>query len=354
MSDKEKRNPSIVDVAHKAGVSAGTVSRVINRNPKISAATVKRVVSAMSDLGYEPPHPTRRRGKSSRAQQGIHCSRVAVVPLDNGTGLHREEHITKTWSGIQKCLDREDLSMVVASVSNLSRLPAILDPKQTDGVILEGAANPEELRRAFGEMAAVYIFDCPPNLQEAPFFDQVLPDNEAIGRLAVEHLREKDRKRLAAIQPDASHPGFVQRVASFAEAAGESCLTIAQADASSTPFSLANPEEQRRQIETLVTRMLKMEERPDALFLPSDHVTCLVQVQLMRNGIVPGKDISIVSCNNEESLLSALYPRPATIDIRPELIGDRAVQQLLIRMANRDKPPGERVIVPPKLLEGDM
>jgi len=96
MADKEKRNPSIVDVAQKAGVSAGTVSRVINSNPKISAATVKRVVSAMDDLGYQPPHPTRRRGKSSRAQQGIHNNQIAVVPLNTGPRLNRSPLITKT------------------------------------------------------------------------------------------------------------------------------------------------------------------------------------------------------------------------------------------------------------------
>lgn len=357
MADKEKRNPSIVDVAEKAGVSAGTVSRVINSNPKISAATVKRVVSAMSDLGYEPPHPTRRRGKSSRAQQGIHNSQVAVVPLDIGPRLNRSPLITKTWGGIKKALEREDLSMVISAVDNLGRLPAILDPKQTDGVIIEGLAPPDQLREAFSNIPAIYIFTCPPEMQNDTWFDQVLPDNEAIGNMAVDYLASKDRKQIAFLNPAPDDPACVARGRGFlqaARAAGVDAQIFESEVVPDRPFATAESSVQRERVEALVDRLLATNPQPRGLFIPSDFTTCLTQVQLMRKGVVPGKDITIVSCNNEEVILSGLYPRPATIDVRPELVGDRAVDQLLWRIANRTKPAGARVTVPPKLVEGDL
>ena len=44
----------IVDVARRAGVSVGSVSRVINDHPTVSAATRERVETAVRELGYVP------------------------------------------------------------------------------------------------------------------------------------------------------------------------------------------------------------------------------------------------------------------------------------------------------------
>ena len=45
---------TIDDVAARAGVGVGTVSRVLNDSPKVSAATRERVLTAMTDLDYRP------------------------------------------------------------------------------------------------------------------------------------------------------------------------------------------------------------------------------------------------------------------------------------------------------------
>lgn len=47
-----RRNPSSWDIARAAGVSQSTVSRVINKNPRISPATRAKVEAAMASLGY--------------------------------------------------------------------------------------------------------------------------------------------------------------------------------------------------------------------------------------------------------------------------------------------------------------
>jgi LacI family transcriptional regulator len=45
---------TIKDVAHAAGVSLATVSRVVNNGPKVGDATRKRVKQIMQELGYRP------------------------------------------------------------------------------------------------------------------------------------------------------------------------------------------------------------------------------------------------------------------------------------------------------------
>ncbi|MBT2568804.1 LacI family DNA-binding transcriptional regulator [Arthrobacter sp. ISL-85] len=47
-----RRKPTINDVAQIAGVSFGTVSRVLNNAPDVSAATRQRVLQVIQDIGY--------------------------------------------------------------------------------------------------------------------------------------------------------------------------------------------------------------------------------------------------------------------------------------------------------------
>jgi DNA-binding LacI/PurR family transcriptional regulator len=55
---------------------------------------------------------------------------------------------------------------------------------------------------------------------------------------------------------------------------------------------------------------------------------------LRRLGIKIGTDIQVVSCNNERSILAGLDPMPASIDLRPEEIGRKAVEQLRWRLVH--------------------
>ena len=55
------KNPTISDVAARAGVSKSTVSAVLNNKPSIKESTRRAVLLAMSDLNYRPS-PSARRG----------------------------------------------------------------------------------------------------------------------------------------------------------------------------------------------------------------------------------------------------------------------------------------------------
>ena len=59
--------PRLVDVAKRAGVSVGTVSRVINGVPEVTPELRTRVEAAIDELGYRPNSLARsfRRQRSS-------------------------------------------------------------------------------------------------------------------------------------------------------------------------------------------------------------------------------------------------------------------------------------------------
>lgn len=68
---------TIKDVAREAGVSVATVSRVINKSPKASQASIDTVTSAMHKLGYRPNAAARALVNQSTNTIGVLVSDVS-------------------------------------------------------------------------------------------------------------------------------------------------------------------------------------------------------------------------------------------------------------------------------------
>jgi DNA-binding LacI/PurR family transcriptional regulator len=89
----------------------------------------------------------------------------------------------------------------------------------------------------------------------------------------------------------------------------------------------------------VVAKILSAPPRPTGLFILNDQSTSTLVPILYRHGTRLDREITIISCDNEESRLAALQPRPATIDIRSEEVGYRAMVRLVSRMRNPEETP---------------
>lgn len=70
-----KRPPSMADVAAIAGVSAQTVSRVVNGSTQVGAETAERVLKAMKMIGYRP-------NSAARALATGHNKMIGIITFD--------------------------------------------------------------------------------------------------------------------------------------------------------------------------------------------------------------------------------------------------------------------------------
>ncbi len=85
---------TIKDVAREAGVSVATVSRVLNKSPKASQASIDAVTSAMHKLGYRPNaaaralvnQSTNTIGRSGPQFSDMTLSGRSVLIVPNNTG----------------------------------------------------------------------------------------------------------------------------------------------------------------------------------------------------------------------------------------------------------------------------
>ncbi len=186
--------------------------------------------------------------------------------------------------------------------------------------------------------------------------DHVLAGNEAVGQLAAEYLHRKGARNLVFFNPDPSFAVYRLRGAAFrlkAEELGVQAITVSNKKEGLISVWGINKDELSASLEKMIDEFMSMRPESVGIFVPDDSVTSLLYPILYEKGIKPVTDVPIISCCNEQAYLSALKPKPATIDLGHKLMGHRAVEQLFWRIRNHqleDNRPFQ-VTISPVLVE---
>jgi LacI family transcriptional regulator len=223
-----------------------------------------------------------------------------------------------------------------------SSLPQAVRSGNIDGILgygqLPANVDVENLRK----VPAVWMMSrTDPGLD--PWGDRVKPDHTAIGELAATHLLSHGHKHLAYCNPEMGYPLYQHRLTSFR-------ATVEAAGITPAIYSSSGTDDINLESERLVEQFLAASPRPTGLFVPVDRVTLFIYRHLERNGIAPGRDVDIVSCDNERELLSLMRPPPVSIDLNREMIARLAVERLLWRMKNGVTSPSVVTTVSPTLM----
>jgi DNA-binding LacI/PurR family transcriptional regulator len=122
---------SIKDVARRSGVSYKTVSRVVNAEPNVSAATRQRVEAAIAELGYRPDH-----GARSLRHGRTRALRLLIVRRFER--FLTEPFLDEVVSGIVDRAARDGYALMldVAGPDDASSHPAGSSERRVDGTIL--------------------------------------------------------------------------------------------------------------------------------------------------------------------------------------------------------------------------
>jgi LacI family transcriptional regulator len=337
---------SITDVASLAGVSTATVSRVINRSPSVKPEMVRAVQEAMKRLGYNPP--LRRRGPKPAARRGIRTGNVALLAMGNDSlNLYRLPVFPKLVHGIETALAEQGLNLVLASIKEDGVLPPALLGNQLDGVLLLNRLRtvPAELRQRLANLPAVWVMR--EHADDEGRFDHVFYNNANVSRIAAKYLLDRGHTRAAFLNGAPSHTAFGQRQRDFSTVMAGSDATVQEfvvaPAAGAPPVSTVS-------WEAAAVQFARSADRPTGLFIPSDTYVAAVYRALEAEGVRPGRDVEVISCDNEEPFLAHVSPRPATIDLNLEQVARKGVQQLLWRLRNADEENRVTVLIEPTLV----
>lgn len=343
---------TVKDVAKAAEVSIGTVSRVLSGEPNVTAETARRVMDAVNQLGYSR---LRKRKHDADGMQLVRKN-IAMLLLGMDRSLATLPSVACGIHGSESALSKAGANVLLSDVPTVDSVPASIVQQNLHGVLAKAAlqgkliksADPALLER-LRAIPTVWFLGRP---QGADWGDVVESNDNEVGKLAAEYLLRRGHRRLAIVDPKPDHVTLGQRCASFSWHAAEGGAKVEKVLGDSKDWTLPlQPVDDVEMVDKLVGRLLKLRSKPTAIFCPADGIAAMVYRSFARRGLQIGREMSLISCNNELPLLSGLFPEVTTIDICAEQIGRQAVDQLIWRLGHAESPTVS-VSVKPRLVEG--
>jgi len=322
---------SVKDVAALAGVSVGTVSNVMNRPEKVSAAVASRVQSAIAELGFV-------RNDAARQLRAGRSSSIGLVVLDV-----RNPFFTDLARGAEDRAAADGFSVILGNSDEKADREAtyldLFEVQRMHGVLISpfGDITPR-LRQLRDRGIPAILVD---RTSVDTSFSSVSVDDVAGGALAVGHLLAKGRRRIAFI----GGPLEIQQVTD--RLAGARIAVAAYPDASLEviPIDGLTVIAGRSAGTGLVGRAPV--DRPDAVFAANDLVAMGVLQALMMQGAdvrVP-EQIALIGYDDIDFASAAVVPL-SSIRQPSALIGRTAVEILLEEAADSTLAPRQVVFQP--------
>ncbi|HEU0165344.1 MAG TPA: LacI family DNA-binding transcriptional regulator [Thermomicrobiales bacterium] len=322
----------IRDVAERAGVSVGTVSNVLNGNRAVASSTVGRVRAAIDELGYV-------RNDVARQLRAGRSTTVGFVALDA-----RNPFFADIARGAEDEASKRDLVVVVGnSDQRLDQEARYLDAfaeQRVRGILISplGDVSSRIEQLHVRGIPAVLVDRFSPDHRVS----SVSVDDVAGGRMAVAHLLESGRRRIAFV----GGPEEIRQVADRLKGA-RSVVNAAGADLEVIPAEGLTVLHGRAAGEELAGR--RPSDRPDGIFAANDLVALgLLQSLVMRGGIRVPEDLSLIGFDDIDFAASAVVP--LTSIRQPSLLMGRTALQILEAEASPGVASPQQLVFDPELV----
>ncbi|WP_200807914.1 LacI family DNA-binding transcriptional regulator [Demequina sp. NBRC 110056] len=307
MASPDRAAPTIVDVAHAAGVSKSLVSLAIRGDAGVSEATRERILAVAAALGY----------RSNTLARGLARGRtqvIGVVVSDLRNPYHAD-----VVTGIETAAQASGFGTIIghgqASPEILAqRLDQMLD-LGVDGVIVASAMLPPEALDVVAERRPLVMVGRP---FEQPRQVSVVRNHDERGAaLAVEHLLSLGHERIV-------HLASSQRAAAQARrAAYGEAVTKAGLQATTLAVGEGGVAE--------LVASLEGPAAPTACFAGNDRAAVALLHDALDAGIGVPDRLSIVGYDNAE-VGRQVRPALTTVEQPREAMGREATRLLLDRI----------------------
>jgi LacI family transcriptional regulator len=353
---------TIHDVAKHARVSAGTASRALRSHPQVSEACIARVRAAADKLGYAP-----LRDRSGRSRpEPLAGKQIAIAMIGIDRTLASLPVVAEAIHGAEEALAEAGAHAILVNVPHPAEPPKSLRRVRFDGIIAKAALQGDvmrdvvpRIRATFRETPLVWLLGRP----AGGFGDAVDPDDQRVGEIAAEAVLDKGHRHVAIVNPKSDHALFAVRCRAFRQVIERDGGTVEEFLPRSlhiTTFPL-QPVMDVAQVQPLVDEATEglrrgsgsgSRQSPTAIFCPADSIAALVYRALAVRGLLAGRDVSVISCNHERSLVAGLWPSLATVEIYPQRIGRMAVEQLTRRITGEFAGAAVQIGVEPTFIPG--
>lgn len=309
---------SIYDLASGLGVSASTVSRVLNGRVGIGAATRKKVLESARAAGFRP--------RASARQLTL------AVVIDRNQFVTYGGFVSSLISHVVRLLAQHDVAVELVTERNFNRLRDRL----VDGILAMtwDDSSIAELKR-FPDVPVVTI-----NRMDVDAFSAVATDHRKQGEIAANYFAGRGHRRVAMICEERENWGSLQRIDGFVGAMRDLGLEVPNDCVISTDHQPMYG----------VLRRLIAICSPTAIYIAGEDMTLEVTHILGEVlGLSIPKDVSVIGM--ESPKISQFLSPPMTTIAQPlEELARESLKVLLNRIDAVDQTP-ERVMLDSRLIE---
>ena len=323
---RSRQHPTLLMIAEETGVSASTVSRVLNAKSDdaarrwASAATIRRVRETAAEHAYTPnPQAVGLRTRRSNFI-GMVVPRLqdyVLATIHEGVDEAATAHGYATFAA--NSLDDRDRQQ---------RAVELLRSRRVEGIIFGDAFYDGDFLRHVHQQGAKFALVS----RRVPGFPSVTCNDVLGGRLAGEHLAAIGRSRVAVLagQPYASTS--IDRTQGLVSALAEAGIDVPESRIIHGPFDAQGGRAATEQLLALGPPY------PDAIFATNDFAAIGAMGALRDRQLTVPDDLVLIGYN--DTALAAELPTPLTSVHSPmREMGKQGLQMLLRVLDGEDPEP---------------
>ncbi|MEO3755821.1 LacI family DNA-binding transcriptional regulator [Streptomyces sp. B6B3] len=323
MTDVPRRQPTLDEVAERAGVSRSAASRALNNAPHVSRAKREAVHRAIRELGYVPN--TTARALATR-QRGA----AALVISGETPSIFADPFFARVIVGASAALEEADLHLMLclaAADRGRRRLEELLRARGVDGVMLMAVRENDPVLHIARETELPVVFGGRPAGYEPPWY--VDADNVGGARQATEHLLARGRRRVALIC------GLLDTEVSRARHRGyREAMILAGLE----PFAPEIGDFTEPSGASAMAELLKRHPDVDGVFAANDNMAAGALRALRGAGRVVPRDVAVVGFDDLD-IARIAEPSLTTVHQPIEALGRETARMLVALIAGEAPSP---------------
>lgn len=312
---------TLESIAKLAGVSRGTVSRVVNEQPGVKPEVRRKVLEVIMEAGYHP-------NMQARSLAGGRTENIGVVVFGESPLFLTHHIFYEVLQGIQSHLTMNAYDLLLFAnrrESDASYWKKIADRRKVDGLIIMGENIMEEYLQYYVEKGLPFVLVGKRNFQKVSYLS-VTSDYRSGAYDAVSYLLQLGHRRILLIQgrPDTYHEN--EKLAGYSQALAEAGLPV-------DSQLIIQAEANQATAESVVDRLLICDIPFDAVFAGNDLMAMGAIQAMGKHGLRVPEDISVIGYDD---MLAAAYfiPSLTTVSQNKQKLGEHAAALLLEAISN--------------------
>ncbi|MDX3642607.1 LacI family DNA-binding transcriptional regulator [Streptomyces sp. MB09-02B] len=329
-----RKPPTIHDVAREAGVSRGTVSRVLNGGHYVSPTAAEAVNAAIRKTGYV----VNRHARSLITGRSDSIGFLLTEPQEK---LFEDPNFNVLLRCCTQALAAHDiplLLMVAGTEDERRRITRYITAGHVDGVLVVSSHSADPVAQELRE-AGIPLVQCGKPMTPGSKVSYVAADDRDGARDMVRHLLSLGRRRIGVVSGPLDSPGGVDRLAGYKEVLAEAGVEIDERLIASGDYSRASGE-------AGTDLLLQRAPDLDAVFVASDLMAQGALAALRRAGRRVPEDVSVGGFDDSAAATESV-PALTTIRQPYDRISNEMVRVLLAQIGG-EAPAA--VILPTELV----